>query len=280
KEQNIPPNLPVMVVKDLPTTPGIYYFHDEKNKVLYVGKAKNISKRVNSHFANNKPSRQKQEFLRKIYNITFTRCATELMAFILESVEIKKLWPQQNRSQKRYEQSYGLYTFEDRNGYMRLAIEKKNNNLQALYTFNLLNEGHVLLRRLSHQFQLCPRLCFLQADTVSCCGITDGRCNGACEHKENVYAYNARVKECIECLHKELPTFALLDNGIEYNQQSCILIEKGRFYGMGYLPYDLTADHIDDLKTYMTPYVENDYIRGLVYQHATKFPHKKRLFVS
>jgi DNA polymerase III subunit epsilon len=275
REQNIPPNLPVACVKWLPATPGIYYFHDEKGKVIYVGKAKNISKRVSSHFANNNPTRQKQEFLRKIFNITYQLCGTELMAFILESVEIKKLWPQQNRSQKRFEQTFGLYTFEDRNGYLRLAIEKKNKNLQPLYTFSLFAEGHALLHKLSHHFQLCPRLCFLQADTVECVGINDGRCAGACEKKETADSYNSRVKDCIDYLHKELPTFALLDNGIQYNEQSCILIENGRFYGMGYLPSDVTAITIEDLKFYITPYAENDYIRALVYQHVTKFPHKK-----
>jgi DNA polymerase-3 subunit epsilon len=280
REQNIPPNLPVACIKRLPDSPGIYYFHDEKGKVIYVGKAKNLSKRVSSHFTNNNPTRQKQEFLRRVYNITYKSCATELMAFILESVEIKKLWPGQNHSQKRFEQAYGMYVFEDRNGYLRLAIEKKNKNLPPLYTFNLLAEGHALLRKLVHRFQLCPRLCFLQVDSTECVGIHDGTCAGACEKKEIPDLYNARVNECIIYLSKELPTFALLDYGIQYNEQSCILIEKGRFYGMGYLPSDVTANTIDDLKSYMTLYAENDYIRGLVYQHATKFPHKKMVWAN
>ena len=280
REQHIPPNLPVTQVSHLPDTPGIYYFHDDKQKVIYVGKAKNISKRVSSHFANNNPTRQKQEFLRRIHNITYQRCATELMAFILESVEIKKLWPQQNKSQKRFEQTFGLYSFEDRNGFLRLAIEKKNRNIQPLYTFNLLDEGHVLLRRLTHQFKLCPKLCFLQHDTVQCEGLNDGRCCGVCEKKETADTYNSRVKECIRFLNEELPTFALLDTGMQYNEQSCILIEKGRFYGMGYLPMDNNTKTIDDLKSLITPYAENDYIRGLVYQHAIKYPHKKMIFTN
>ena len=57
------------------------------------------------------------------------------MAFILESIEIKKFWPEQNRSQKRFEQAYGLYSFEDRKGYMRLCIEKKKKNLKAVIHF-------------------------------------------------------------------------------------------------------------------------------------------------
>ncbi|MEO6455790.1 MAG: exonuclease domain-containing protein [Ginsengibacter sp.] len=275
KEQQTPPNLPVEQIKKLPDRPGVYYFHDEKGKVIYVGKAKSIAKRVNSHFANNNPARQKQEFLRKIYNITYQMCGTELMAFILESVEIKKLWPRQNRSQKRFEQTYALYSFEDRNGYIRLAIEKKNKNLPPLYTFNLLVEGHNLLRKLCEEFQLCPQLCYLQSSSVTCIGITQNKCNGACERKELPDQYNKRVQQCIDYLNKELPTFALMDNGINHPEQSCILMEKGRFYGMGYLPGVCTANTIEEIKNYLTPYNENDYIRGLVYKYAARFPHKK-----
>jgi DNA polymerase-3 subunit epsilon len=235
---------------------------------------------VNSHFANNKPGKQKQEFLRNIHNITYQTCATELMAFILESVEIKKLWPEQNRSQKRFEQAYAMYDFEDRNGYIRLAIEKKKKNIQPLYTFNLLAEGHNLLRKLSHEFHLCPKLCFLQANNIECVGKEDERCDGACEQTEPAKDYNQRVNQCIEYLQRELPTFAVIDNGLQQQEQSCILMEKGRFYGMGYLPADVSVNTVDELKTYITPYTENDYIRGLVYQHATKYPQKKVMFVN
>jgi len=277
KEQFAPPNLPVKQIQQLPDMPGVYYFHDQKGKVIYVGKAKSLAKRVNSHFSNNNPARQKQEFLRKIYNITYKTCGTELMAFILESVEIRNLWPYQNRSQKRFEQAYALYSFEDRNGYMRLAIEKKNRNLQPLYTFNLLVEGHNLLKKVCEQFELCPRLCFLQSGNIQCVGIEGNTCHGACEQKELPEQYNYRVRQCIDYLNKELPTFALMDNGLQHTEQSCILMEKGRFYGMGYLPGDIAANTVDELKSYLTPYSENDYIRGLVYQHAAKFPHKKKV---
>ncbi|MEP6597729.1 MAG: exonuclease domain-containing protein [Ginsengibacter sp.] len=280
KEQSAPPNLSVKQIQQLPDKPGVYYFHDQKGKVIYVGKAKSLSKRVNSHFSNNNPARQKQEFLRKIYNVTYKTCGTELMAFILENVEIRNLWPYQNRSQKRFEQAYALYPFEDRNGYIRLVIEKKNKNLQPLYTFNLLAEGHSLLKKLCEQFQLCPKLCFLQSGNIKCVEMEENACLGACEQKEFPQQYNYRVKECIDYLNKELPTFALMDNGLQQAEQSCILMEKGRFYGMGYLPGDFTAHTIEELKNHLTPYSENDYIRGLVYQYAAKFPDKKKILVD
>ena len=275
KEQFLPPNISSTAITKLPHQPGVYYFHDKKGKVIYVGKARSLSKRVNSHFSNNKPNRQKQEFLKKIYNISYKTTATELMAFILESIEIKKLWPEQNRSLKRFEQSYGLYTFEDRRGYMRLCIEKRKKHLKSLYTFNLVTEGYTLLRKLMLQYDLCPKLCFLQAENIVCQSLAEKKCRGACEQKESAADYNERVLACINHLNNELPSFALIDAGLELEEQSCILMEKGRFYGMGYLPPGFHMKTIDELKFLLTPYAENDYIRGLVYQYAARYPYKK-----
>lgn len=280
KEQFLPPNIPADDIKKLPSHPGVYYFHDKKGKIIYVGKAKNLSKRVNSHFSNNKTNKQKQEFLKKIYHITYSETATELMAFILESIEIKKLWPEQNRSQKRFEQVYGLYSFEDSKGYLRLCIEKKKKNLKALYTFNLLTEGYNLLRKLAGQFDLCPKLCFLQNANIECQSFIEGKCKGACKQKESVKKYNARVNECIRHIEKELPSFALLDEGLGESGQSCILVEKGKFYGMGYLPPEINIHQMDELKSFLTPYIENDYIRGMIYQYAEKYPSKKIGFTN
>lgn len=274
KEQFLPPNISSAEIKKLPAHPGVYYFHDKKGKAIYVGKAKNLKRRVNSHFSNNKINKQKQEFLKKIYHVTYHETATELMAFILESLEIKKLWPEQNRSQKRFEQVYGMYCFEDGNGYLRLCIEKKKRNLKAIHTFNQLTESYDFLRKLVQAFELCPRLCFLQPANVDC---QSANCKKACAQKEPAEKYNARVKECIEYIEKQLPTFALIDDGLSPDEQSCILIEKGRFYGMGYLPQDATRYQIDEIKYRITPYAENDYIRGMIFQYSEKFPSKKVL---
>jgi DNA polymerase III subunit epsilon len=274
-EQYLPPNLPSEALDKLPMVPGVYYFHDQKGKIIYVGKAKNLLKRVRSHFSNNKPGRQKQEFLRNIYSISHQATGTELMAFLLECIEIKKLWPMYNRSLKRFEQVYGLYVFTDRNGYLRMGIEKRKKHLEPVYTFSLLAEGQNLLWKLIRNFGLCPKLCFLQFGEEKCDGVKERYCLGACEQKEKPETYNQRVEEAVQSLKKELPSFTLVDNGRHAEEQSCILIEKGKFYGMGYLPADTSISEPSLLKNFITQYPENDYMRGLIYQHAAKWPSKR-----
>lgn len=278
REQYLPQNLPKEEIDKLPYTPGVYYFHDQKGKIIYVGKARNIKYRVRSHFSHNGPGRQRQEFLRNIYSISFNQCGTELIAFILESIEIKRLWPQYNSSQKRFSASFGLYVYEDRSGYLRLAIDKKKKNAPAVYTFELLAEGRTLLNRLVKRFGLCPKLCFIQTDHDKCTALLLNECGGACEHLEDVDSYNQKVQSAIDSLDQELPTFAVMDEGNTHQEQSCVLIEKGRFYGMGYIATDTATHDIDQVKSLLTRYPENDYIRGLIYNYVAKKPEKKRVW--
>lgn len=279
REQSLPPHLPREQVVNLPYSPGVYYFHNQYGKIIYVGKAKNLKYRVSSHFTHNGAGKQRQEFLRNVYSISYQQCSTELIAFILESIEIKRLWPQYNNSQKRFTPTYGLYKYEDSNGYLRLAIDKKKSHLKPLYTFNLLGEGHQLLRKLVAQFQLCPKLCFLQTNDEPCIGVREESCMGACEKREPAESYNERLQMAIDYLEQKLPSFAVVDEGKHAAEQSCILIEKGKFYGMGYLPSDFSIHSIESLKHSITPYPENDYIRGLVYQYAERRPEKKIEFL-
>ena len=156
-----------------------------------MGKAKNLRSRVCSHFSNNHPGLRKQEFLRNIYSVSWQDCGTELMAFLMECVEIRRLWPVYNRSLKRFEQIYGLYVYEDQSGYLRLTIEKKKQNLPAYYSFNGLAEGWQILRKLVRQFELCPKLCFIQKGNETCAGFW--KILPWCLHqKESAAEYNQR----------------------------------------------------------------------------------------
>lgn len=280
KEQVLPPNVPKDHFDKLPYTPGVYYFHDEKGKVIYVGKAKNIRYRVNSHFSNNSQSRQKQNFMRHTHSISFESCATELMAQILESTEIKKRWPVFNYSQKNAEKLYGIFMYEDQKGYFRLAIEKNKSQLQPLCTFHYLTEGHTLLRKLIREYNLCPRLCFLQTGTGPCERMDDDHtCQGACEGKEDANNYNEKVQQAIASFESD-ESFAILEKGLNGYDQSCVLVWKGRFYGMGYIPGDIAVNSIDELKDLLTPYRENLFIRNLVKSYAAKYPQKVKLLLA
>jgi DNA polymerase III subunit epsilon len=271
KEAVLPPNVPKSHFDALPKNPGVYYFHDQKGKVVYVGKAKNIRSRVNSHFSNNSDSKQKQHFVRHVHAISFQSTATELMAAILESTEIKRLWPAFNTSQKRQEDLFGIFVYEDQNGYMRLAIEKKRKYSNPLCTFHYKVDGYGVLRKLMKEFSLCPKLCFIQTDNDKCIGIIDDHCHGACEKKEAPTSYNERVLQAITSIIQR-PSYLVIDKGLSENELSCIMVDQGSFFGMGYLPKDLETISRQTIQEYIKPYKENSYIRTLLLSHASNFP--------
>lgn len=272
KEQQLPPNVSRSDFDKLPSSPGVYYFYNQRGKVLYVGKAKNIKKRVASHFTGNNANKQRQDFLRDIHSISFQECGTELMAFILEANEIKRLWPQNNRALKRFEQAYGLFMYEDQNGYFRLLIDKKRKGSNPVYRFNQLTEGHNLVRKLIEEFDLCPKLCFIQTNREECIGFENRPCRGACGGKESRVLYNIRVQQAISKLKTDLPSFALLDRGRTEEEQSVILIEQGALHGMGYIVKNTPMEDIKAVKSLVLPCPSNDYVRNLVQNYALQHP--------
>ncbi len=275
KEQMLPPNVPKSHFEALPSTTGIYYFHDAKGKVIYVGKAKNIRQRVTSHFSNNSDARQRQNFLRHAYAITHQPTATELMACILESTEIKRLWPIFNNAQKKPEDVFGIFMYEDQNGYMRLAIEKRRKNANPIYTFHYKVDGHGVLKKLIAEYALCPKLCFIQTDNEACSGIAENGCRGACEKKEAPVGYNVRVLDAIASLTRR-PSYLVLDKGLSGDDMSVIMVVQGAFFGMGYLPKNTQNLSQQSVRNFITPYKENSYIRTLLNAHFARNPQQVR----
>lgn len=264
-DQWLPLHLEKSVIDSLPSGPGVYYFHNRKGKVIYVGKAVNIKRRVTSHFTRNDPDPKRQHLIRQVHQISCKECASELHALILESTEIKKLWPVFNRSQKRPQQQFGLYSFYDSRGYLRLAIDQKKKHMPALYTFNWLHEGQVMLRKLVETFRLDRKLCFLDADP------SDAKGPGI------PYHYNKRVNKAIDSLQEQLPTFALMDRKAESGKKLYLLIDKGVFWGMGYVDESMNVSSVEDLKYNIDRFPDNDFIRTSIYNYAELNPDCKLL---
>ncbi|QNK63547.1 GIY-YIG nuclease family protein [Pedobacter sp. PAMC26386] len=275
KEQVLPPNLSKSSIDILPANPGVYYFKDQKGKIIYIGKAVNIKKRVCAHFSGNNINQQRQDFLKNIFEVDFTICGTELMALILEASEIQKHWPEKNKALKRFEQKYALYSFEDQNGYIRLGIDKYKKNSNALYTFNSLLSGQSMLKGMITAHTLCEKLCFIQKNRSACTAHEQGKCKGACLGLEDSADYNNRVSEAIMHLKSALPSFVLIDLGRNDDEQSCLWVEEGRFYGMGYISFYADVTNHESLKSCIVPYTSNDYILNMVLSYAESHPQQR-----
>jgi len=84
------------LVVTLPGKPGVYQYFDKDNRIIYVGKAKNIKKRVGSYFTKSHQSGKLKVLVSKICDIKFVVTETELDALLLENNLIKKYQPRYN----------------------------------------------------------------------------------------------------------------------------------------------------------------------------------------
>ncbi|POS00951.1 excinuclease ABC subunit C [Flavobacterium croceum DSM 17960] len=83
-------------IQTLPDNPGVYQYYDKEGKILYVGKAKNLKKRVSSYFNKHHDNAKTNVLVRKIVEIKHIVVATEADALLLENNLIKKLQPRYN----------------------------------------------------------------------------------------------------------------------------------------------------------------------------------------
>lgn len=87
--------------------------------------------------------------------------------------------------------------------------------------------------------------------------------------------YNTLVIEALESLVNELPSFVIIDKGREEGEKSCIWVEKGVFYGMGYIDRYTDLNSLEDIKMTLTRYSSNNYMMQLINAYAEKYPYKK-----
>ena len=145
RQSILPPGIEPEVVNNLPDNPGVYYFYGLSAKPIYIGKAKNLKRRVLSHFTASGSTGRKQIFQREVTRINFTEAANEYAALLIEDAEIKKYWPVYNKAQKQRTLAFAVLPYEDRAGKTRLAIVKTRDRADALAWFNSQHEAKIWL---------------------------------------------------------------------------------------------------------------------------------------
>src|SRR5580658_5650717 len=84
------------IAQTIPVDPGIYKYFDEHNELIYVGKAKNLRKRVSSYFTKTFTTYKTHELVQRIRRVEFTIVNSEQDAFLLENSLIKQFQPRYN----------------------------------------------------------------------------------------------------------------------------------------------------------------------------------------
>lgn len=269
REAILPSHLPKEIFESLPEKTGVYYFHNEKGKVVYVGKAKNIKSRITGHFTG-ESSNGKRLFHENIHNISYELTGNELIALLMESREIKRLWPEYNRVQKFTSKNYGIYKYADRNGYQRITIAKIQAGTQAILNFRNFQEARAFVHELVRKFKLCPKLSGLQKSAGECFDHKLGICDGACTGIISTNEYNKRFKGALASLKEEKKTYAIVGKGRASEEKSLVLVEHGIYLGHGFTDYNYSATQFDELKERITTFPDNQDIQKILGMYLKK----------
>jgi len=188
-------------IKTLPPKPGVYQYYDKDDKILYVGKAKNLKKRVTSYFTKTHDNGKTRVLVKKIHSIKHIVVDTETDALLLENNLIKKYQPRYN------------VMLKDDKTYPWICI--KNERFPRIFlTRNVIKDGSeyygpypsvrtvkVLLDLIKELYQLRTCNFFLSEKNVEngkyklCLEYHLGNCKAPCEGEQTEIDYNNSIKE-------------------------------------------------------------------------------------
>ena len=187
---------PPIELKQLPREPGVYRMLNQQRKVIYVGKARNIRKRVSSYFQRQPEVPRTHAMVKQIHAIAFTITASEAEALILEHNLIKQLKPRYNvllKDSKSY--PYILLTDEP---FPKLRMYRGKRECAGEYfgPFPHAHAVHETVHSMESMFQLrdCDDASFAHR-TRPCMQYQIGRCSAPCCGIVNAAQYQQQVTE-------------------------------------------------------------------------------------
>ncbi|MHA7945003.1 exonuclease domain-containing protein [Formosa sp. 3Alg 14/1] len=245
------------IVEELPAITGVYYIHKEGGDIIYIGKSRNIKRRVNQHFT--APNSKSKKIQLHVTAVTYEETGSELVALLKENEEIKRLKPIYNRARKRTHYTHALYAFKDKNGYINLKVDVADGRKKPITTFSNKQSAHYFIEHNVEAYNLCLQLTGLSTVNIEkpCFNYGLKTCHGACVTEESPEEYNLRVQELIEknsYVHKNM---IIVDRGREIEERSAIYIKDGQFVGLGFFNLNYQISNIKVLESIITKMENN-----------------------
>jgi excinuclease ABC subunit C len=196
------PEIPIHIqLSSLPTRPGVYQFYDENNSILYVGKAKNLKKRVSSYFNKNHEYGKTRVMVKKIRAVKHIVVPTESDALLLENNLIKELRPRYNVLLKD-DKSYPWLCLKNER-FPRLfptrRVIKDGSEYYGPYTS--MKTVRTLLDLIKSVYPLRTCNYDLSSEKINsgkykvCLEYHLGNCKGPCEGHQSISEYDRQVEE-------------------------------------------------------------------------------------
>lgn len=214
----------VVIAPSIPHSPGVYKYYDSNKKILYVGKAKDLRKRVSSYFNKNVSNNKTQVLVAQIKYIEFTVTDTEHDAFLLENSLIKYFQPRYNIELKD-DKSYPYIVIKNES-YPRVFMTRTlvKDGSEYIGPFTSVKTARELLELINIYIPL--RSCSLNLSPKNiekgkfkvCLEYHLGNCLGPCEGLQSLESYNEKLQLVRHILKGNLkPIISDLKNAMQWH---------------------------------------------------------------
>lgn len=230
RNEKIPFELQSPLTDNLPNETGVYYFKDKDERIIYIGKSKNIKERVKQHLSGK--DKKTEKFIRYVKSVDYVLTGSELIALLLENMEIKHHHPEINKALKSEKLQYAIKYFYDQDNYLCFAIQKYDHNPSdnILNLYASLRSAQIVLSDMMARFSLCEAKSICLGQSRSCFSYKVNLCYGACKNEENAESYNHRAASCLKALKNRFDEdFVLIVNGRTPDEKGLVIVKDGFF---------------------------------------------------
>lgn len=274
QETRLPGQVKLEQLHDLPESCGVYYFHNAKGDVVYVGKSINIRKRIAEHFADQAEKGRKLQ--RDVADISYEVTGSELVALLLESYEIKRLRPSINKAQRDLSFPFGIHAFLDERGVLNFDVirqaEDSRQRFDVISEYPTLSRAKARLNTVVRQYELCARFCHLYPGQGACFSFHLKQCRGVCAGQEPPEQYNQRAEEARVQLQTVFDRdFLLLDTGRQAGELVVVLVQNGHYAGYGYVD-EHQAQQKEDLLLAIKTFRGNAETNRIIQRFMSQYP--------
>ncbi len=266
-DQNVPHHL-LKLIDQSPNATGIYYLYDVKGYIIYIGKSKNIKKRLNQHFTGK--NRKSLKIQLETNAVSFEETGNELIALLKEEEEIKIHKPKLNRVYKNSIVKFGLESGVNSDGYHFLRIAHADGRAHYVTTFKNINNARKLLLYYAAKYTLCLKLIHFNSKEGPCNHYKVNLCLGACISKEKPETYNERVNQLIKSMSYPFRNMLIIDKGRKEDEKSIVLIQNNEYQGFGYFNLNYQIKNLKVLESLITIGKNTRESRQIIQQYLRK----------
>jgi DNA polymerase-3 subunit epsilon len=169
-------------------------------------------------------------------------------------------------------EEWGVYDYEDRNGYLRFGVNIVSKGAKPLITFTSKGDAWSFMWAKVKEFDLCPKLSGLQVAKGLCYSYQTGDCKGACMGVETVKKYNKKAQKAIDSFFEKGESVAIIGQGRKMDEKSLVLVENGNYLGFGFFDKDQSIADLESAKNHIKIGKENRVAQNMVNSFLMNLP--------